>query len=118
LDFAPKAATVAAAPSPSPSQTETSSPSPSPSPTQTATSATSPEPLPTQTASGGCGPGQVDLNTASIDELRLIKYIDVVRAPLVVDLRPFTSVDQLINVKGIGPTYLQRIKDEGIACVG
>lgn len=117
LDFAPKAATVAAAPSPSPSQTETSSPSPSPSPTQTATSAPSPEPLPTQTSSGGCGIGQVDLNTARIDELRLIKYIDVVRAHLVVDLRPFTSVDQLINVKGIGPTYLQRIKDEGIACV-
>ena len=123
LDFAPKASTVTAAPSPtktstpSPSPTKTSTPSPSPSPTQTATSTPSPEPSPTQTASGGCGPGQVDLNTASIDELRLIKYIDVVRAPLVVDLRPFTSVDQLINVKGIGPTYLQRIKDEGIACV-
>lgn len=119
LDFAPKASTVTAAPSPtktstpSPSPTETSSPSPSP----TATSTPSPDPSPTQTASGGCGPGQVDLNTASIDELKLIKYIDVVRAPLVVELRPFTSVDQLINVKGIGPTYLQRIKDEGIACV-
>lgn len=121
LEFAPRATTVTAAPSPtktstpSPSPTQTSTPSPSP--TQTAASTPSPEPSPTQTASGGCGPGQVDLNTATIDELRLIKYIDVVRAPLVVDLRPFTSVDQLINVKGIGPTYLQRIKDEGIACV-
>jgi DNA uptake protein ComE-like DNA-binding protein len=101
LDFAPKAATATAAPSP----TKTSTPSPSP------------EPSSTQKASGGCGPGQVDLNTASVDELKLIKYIDVVRAPLVIDLRPYRSVDQLINVKGIGPTYLQRIKDEGIACV-
>jgi DNA uptake protein ComE-like DNA-binding protein/outer membrane murein-binding lipoprotein Lpp len=121
LDFAPKASTVTAAPSPtktstpSPSPTKTSSPSPSP--TQTATSTPSPEPSPAQTASGGCGPGQVDLNTASVDELKLIKYIDEKRAPLVIELRPFTSVDQLINVKGIGPTYLQRIKDEGVACV-
>ena len=121
LDFAPKASTVTAAPSPtktstpSPSPTKTSTPSPSP--TQTATSTPSPEPSPAQTASGGCGPGQVDLNTASVDELKLIKYIDEKRAPLVIELRPFTSVDQLINVKGIGPTYLQRIKDEGIACV-
>jgi competence protein ComEC len=59
----------------------------------------------------------VDLNTASVDELKLIKYINVVRAPLVIEQRPFTTIDQLINVKGIGPTYLQRIKDEGIACV-
>ena len=121
LDFAPKASTVTAAPSPtktstpSPSPTKTSTPSPSP--TQTATSTPSPEPSPAQTASGGFGPGQVDLNTASVDELKLIKYIDEKRAPLVIELRPFTSVDQLINVKGIGPTYLQRIKDEGIACV-
>ena len=121
LEFAPKATTVTAAPSPTKTSTPSPSPSktstPSPSPTQTATSAPSPEPSETQAASGACGPGQVDLNTATIDELKLIKYIDVVRAPLVVDLRPFTSVDQLINVKGIGPTYLQRIKDEGIACV-
>jgi DNA uptake protein ComE-like DNA-binding protein len=115
LDFAPKAATATAAPSP----TKTATPSPSPTPTETKSSTPSPAPTPTptQTASGNCGPGQVDLNTASIDELKLIKYIDVVRAPLVIELRPFTSVDQLIDVKGIGPTYLQRIKDEGIACV-
>jgi len=115
LEFAPKAATATAAPPP----TKTATPSPSPTPTETKSSTPSPTPTPTptQTASGNCGPGQVDLNTASVDELKLIKYIDVVRAPLVIELRPFTSVDQLINVKGIGPTYLQRIKDEGIACV-
>ena len=115
LEFAPKAVTATAAPSPS----KSSSPSPSPTPTETKSSTPSPTPTPTptQTASGNCGPGQVDLNTASVDELKLIKYIDVVRAPLVIELRPFTTVDQLINVKGIGPTYLQRIKDEGIACV-
>ena len=125
LDFAPKAATATAAPAPSPTKTSTPSPSPSPtktstpspSPTPTSTSTPSPEPSPTQTSSGGCGPGQVDINTANVDELKLIKYIDEKRAPLVIELRPFTTVDQLINVKGIGPTYLQRIKDEGIACV-
>jgi len=115
LEFAPKAATATAAPAP----TKTATPSPSPTPTETksSTPAPTPTPTPSQTASGNCGPGQVDLNTASVDELKLIKYIDVVRAPLVIELRPFNSVDQLINVKGIGPTYLQRIKDEGIACV-
>ena len=115
LEFAPKAATATAAPAP----TKTATPSPAPTPTETksSTPAPTPTPTPSQTASGNCGPGQVDLNTASVDELKLIKYIDVVRAPLVIELRPFNSVDQLINVKGIGPTYLQRIKDEGIACV-
>ena len=125
LEFAPRASTSTAAPaptqtstpSPSPTRTATPSPSPTPSETKSSTPSPTPTPTPTQTASGNCGPGQVDLNSASVDELKLIKYIDVVRAPLVIELRPFTSVDQLINVKGIGPTYLQRIKDEGIACV-
>ena len=115
LEFAPAAATATA--EPSPSKSSSPSPSPTPSETKSGTPSPSPTPSPTQTASGSCGPGQVDLNTASVDELKLIKYIDVVRAPLVIELRPFTTVDQLINVKGIGPTYLQRIKDEGIACV-
>lgn len=119
LDFAPKASTVAASPSPSSTSTptKTSIPTPSPSPTATATSTPSPSPTPTQTASGGCTAGQVDINSASYEELKRIKYIDEVRAQYVIDLRPFKSVDGLINVKGIGPVYLQRMKDEGIACV-
>ena len=115
LEFKPKAPVTQES---SPAASKTPSPTPTPSPSKTASPSPTPTPTPTQTqASSACQPGQVDLNTASVDELTLIKYINVVRAPLVIEQRPFTTIDQLINVKGIGPTYLQRIKDEGIACV-
>ncbi len=33
------------------------------------------------------------------------------------DARPFASVDELIKVKGIGPTTLSKIKFQNLACV-
>ena len=112
LDFNPKAPVSqgsAPAASQAKSPTKTASPSPTPTPT--------PTPTATQAASA-CQAGQVDINTASREDLMSIKYISEVRSQYVIDLRPFSSVDGLGAVKGIGPTYLQRIKDEGIACVG
>ena len=35
-----------------------------------------------------------------------------------IQLRPFTSLDDLIRIKGIGPSRLADIKAEGLACVG
>ena len=33
-------------------------------------------------------------------------------------IRPFTSVDDLIRINGIGPFRLADIKAQGLACVG
>jgi DNA uptake protein ComE-like DNA-binding protein len=32
--------------------------------------------------------------------------------------RPFTSLDDLVRIKGIGPSRLADIKAQGLACVG
>ena len=75
-----------------------------------------PTPTPTM-APGACEPDQVDINTASHDELQEIVHIGPDRATQIIDLRPFASVDDLINVSGIGPATLDDIKDQGLACV-
>ena len=72
-------------------------------------------PIPTVT---GCNEGQVDLNSASIDELDLIIHISAARATGIVELRPFSSLDGLLNVSGIGPSRLADIKAQGVACIG
>ncbi len=33
-------------------------------------------------------------------------------------LRPFSSLDDLERIQGIGPKRLADIKDQGVACVG
>ena len=40
------------------------------------------------------------------------------RAQAIIANRPFSSVDDLIRVKGIGPVRLSEIKQQGLACVG
>ena len=72
-------------------------------------------PIPTVT---GCNEGQVDLNLASIEELDLIIHISAARATGIVELRPFSSLDGLLNVSGIGPSRLADIKAQGVACIG
>jgi DNA uptake protein ComE-like DNA-binding protein len=47
----------------------------------------------------------------------MIVHIGPARAAQIVSLRPFSSVDDLIRVKGIGPQRLAGIKAQGIACV-
>lgn len=60
---------------------------------------------------------KVDINTATIEELKRIIHIDQVRAEEIVRLRPFSSVDDLDRVRGIGPARLADIKEQGIASV-
>jgi competence ComEA-like helix-hairpin-helix protein len=67
--------------------------------------------------SANCEEGQVDINTASVEDLDLIKWVGPATAQAIIDSRPFSSVDDLINVSGIGETKLQDIKDQGLACV-
>ena len=46
-----------------------------------------------------------------------IIYIGKARAKLMLELRPFNSVDDMIRIKGIGQKLLAKIKEQGIACV-
>jgi len=64
-----------------------------------------------------CEEDQVDINTADKQELMKIVYIGEARAQLIIDSRPYESVDDLIKIKGIGEVYLSKIKAQGLACV-
>jgi len=66
----------------------------------------------------GCSAGQVDVNSASVEKLDDIIHIGPERAAQIIQLRPFTSLDDLIRIKGIGPKRLADIKAQGLACVG
>ena len=59
--------------------------------------------------------GLVDINTASAEELCTLDGIGEVIAGRIIEYReengPFTSVDELINVKGIGEKKLEDIRD-------
>ncbi|SNR64789.1 Helix-hairpin-helix motif-containing protein [Haloechinothrix alba] len=68
-------------------------------------------------SSGGCRSDQVDINTASRRALQQIYEIGPERADQVVNLRPFSSVDDLTRMNGIAEGRLGGIKNEGIACV-
>ena len=99
---------------PEPTMTPTPSGSPVSTPTVTPTPTATPEPTPTATPEPvAC----IDLNTATFDELREIIHIDEVRAQAIIDGRLWASVNDLVQISGIGPARLQDILDQGLACV-
>ncbi len=64
---------------------------------------------------GTTGGGLIDVNTASATELEELDGVGEVIAAAIVDYRtqngPFTSVDQLEDVSGIGPSTMEGIRD-------
>jgi beta-lactamase superfamily II metal-dependent hydrolase len=81
-----------------------------------ATPAPTPVPAAPPPASG-CQPGQVDINSAGFDALQLIIHIGPVRAQEMLAIRPFSSVNAMDRINGIGPARLADIKAQGVACV-
>ncbi|MDQ0429790.1 beta-lactamase superfamily II metal-dependent hydrolase [Planomicrobium stackebrandtii] len=60
----------------------------------------------------------IDLNIASSAELQEITGIGEVYAQSIIDQRPFGSLEELLDVKGIGPATLDNIQEQGLACIG
>lgn len=69
--------------------------------------------------SASCNETQIDINSATSEELQGITQIGPSRAQQIISLRPFSSVEDLARVSGIGDgKRLDEIKSEGLACVG
>ena len=58
---------------------------------------------------------KIDINTASLEDLVKIIHIGKVRALDLISLRPFSSLDDLIRIKGIGESRIEDIKKQGWA---
>lgn len=67
--------------------------------------------------SAQCNETQIDINSASVEELDNLAGIGPAYAERIIAMRPFSSVDDLINVSGIGNKTLDKIKQQRLACV-
>ena len=67
--------------------------------------------------SAACEENQIDINIAPAEDLVKINYIAEKRAEQMITLRPFSSVDDMIRIVGIGEVHLEAIKSQGLACV-
>lgn len=66
-----------------------------------------------ETAPSAVQPGLVDLNRATADQLETLPGIGPKRAQDIIDYRqqhPFTSVDDLDNVRGVGPKTMETLR--------
>jgi len=64
-----------------------------------------------------CEEGQIDINSASLQDLDKLSGVGAVKAQAIIDSRPFNSVGDLIKVYGIGEATLEKIRQQGLACV-
>lgn len=70
-----------------------------------------------QGALAHCDDNQININFASKSELKKLDGIGEVLAERIIDARPFDSLNDLIEVERIGEGTLEKIKDQGLACV-
>lgn len=63
------------------------------------------------------GKEKIDINTASKEELQKIIGVGPVIAERIIEARPFSSLYDLLRVKGIGEKTLEKIIEQGLAWV-
>ena len=63
-----------------------------------------------QARSAQVRPAVVNVNTASLAELVTLPHISETKAQAIIDGRPWSTVDDLIRVYGIGPKTLELIR--------
>lgn len=64
-----------------------------------------------------CEDEQININSASLSKLDELYGVGEAKAQNIVDSRPYETLDDLINAKGIGEITLENIKNQGLACV-
>ena len=55
--------------------------------------------------------GKLNINTATLEELILLPGIGPTYSKRIMEARPFNRIEDLLNIKGIGPKTFERIKD-------
>lgn len=60
---------------------------------------------------------KIDINKAPMEELVKIIHIGEARALELISLRPFSSLDDLVRIKGIGETRIKEINEQGLAWI-
>jgi len=106
--------------SPSPSRSAGASKSPAPTigSAPPAASVAPVAPVAPAQPTSNCQPGQVDINTAPEEQLLTIIHIGPERVPELISLRPYSSIEGLDDISGIGDARMADIRTQGVACVG
>ena len=60
---------------------------------------------------------KIDINSAPLEDLVKVIHIGEVRAEELISLRPFSSLDDLVRIRGISKTRVKDIKKQGLAWV-
>src|SRR5699024_5101732 len=58
----------------------------------------------------------ININKASKADVQQIKHIGPERADDLINQRPYSSVNELTKINGIGPARIEDIKEQGLAC--